>query len=410
MRVLSPLRILAPVAAALLLLTTPTALAVRVKPPPPAALEEEPSPIVQACQATLSQRLPYLLAATIVASTTDFLVQKCFNESHYLELKHEKGQYKETLLYAVAESIDVGAKAYAVTIAADIVTSIFPVLKNALPFQANLFQAAPQIGFLIWSIKSVSSIKHLVLNKLVMGRRLGKLAFFDRITDLGLGIAAGYNVLQILEYQLGVSLNSFFAASGVSAIVFSLASKGMIEQMVGGLLLQAWDAIEVGEKVRLGDGTEGTIVRIGLVETEVMGGDHVPIRVPNSQIIGKRVHMFSKVSKSKVKQTLRFKYSDLSKLPNLLKDIKQEIIVACQEKMLGEPDVLLANYEADHLQVSVSCSFDFKPDSPEYDATKQRALFAIAKAVKKNDVEFALPAIQYETKNNNGSQQILQGA
>lgn len=398
----SPLRLFVPVAA--LLLTAPTALAVKVKPPPP---EDEPSPIVMACQATLSQRLPYLLGAAIVASTTDFLVQKWCNESQYLELKHEKGQYKETLLYAAAESLDVGAKAYAITITADIVTSIFPALKNAMPFQANLFQAAPHIGFVIWSIKSISSIKHLILNKLVYGQRLGKLAFFDRLTDIGLGVTAGYNVLQLLEYQMGVSLNGFFAASGVSAIVFSLASKGMIEQMVGGLLLQAWDAIEVGEKVRLGDGTEGTIVRIGLVETEVMGGDHVPVRVPNSQIIGKRVHMFSKVSKSKVKQTLRFKYSDLNKLPKLLKDIKEEMLVACKEKMLGEPDVLLANYEADHLQVSVSCSFDFKPDSPEYDATKQRALFAIADAVKKNNVEFALPAIQYETKSS--SQQILQG-
>ena len=301
----------------------------------------------------------------------------------------------------------MGAKAYGITVAADILTSIFPALANLLPFQANLFEAAPHVGFLIWGVKSLSSIKHLFLSKLVFGRRLGKLAFFDRLTDLCLGLAAGYNVLHILEYKMGVSINGFFAASGVSAIVFSLASKGMVEQMVGGLLLQAWDAIEVGETVRLADGTEGTIVRIGLLETEVVGGDHVPIRVPNSQIVGKRVHMFSKVSKSKVKQTLRFKYSDLHKLPQILKDIQQEILSACPEKMLGEPQVLLTNYEADHIQVGVSCSFDFKPDSSEYAETKQRALFAIADAIRKNGVDFALPAIQYETRI--GSRPILEG-
>ena len=49
---------------------------------------------------SLPQKLPYLLGAVVAASTTDYVVQKLFNETHRLELKHEKGQYKETLLYA----------------------------------------------------------------------------------------------------------------------------------------------------------------------------------------------------------------------------------------------------------------------------------------------------------------------
>ena len=284
------------------------------------------------------------------------------------------------------------------TVATDIVSSIFPAIKRLLPFQANLFEVAPEVAFVVWGTKSISNIKHFLLNKLVFGTRLGKVAFLDRLTDMGLILGAGYSVLNILQYSMGVSINGFFAASGVTAIIFSLASKGIVEQMVGGLLLQAWDAIEVGEKVRLGDGTEGEVVRIGLLETEVVGSDHVPIRVPNTQILGKRVHMFSRVTKSKIKQTLRFKYSDLQKVHKLLDDIQEEIHARCSEHMLGEAEVLLTNYEADHIQVSVSASFDFKPDSAEYAHTKQRALFAIADAMKRNEVDFALPAIQYETK------------
>jgi len=310
--------------------------------------------------------------------------------------------------YQVAvESIDVGAKAYGVTLVVDLIQTIFPVLKQAMPFEADLFQVAPQIGCLIWGVKSISSIKYMLLNKLSHGTRLGKLAFMDRLADFGLGVTAGYNVLHILKYKMGVNINSFFAASGVSAIVFSLASKGMVEQIVGGLMLNAWDAIEIGEKVKLGDGTEGTIVRIGLLETEVLGPDHVPVRVPNSQIVGKRVYMYSKVSKSKMKQTLRFKYADLNKLPKILKDIESSIKKASAEKMLGEPEVVLSAYEADHIQVSVSVSFDLKPDSDEFPLTKQQALFAIADAIAKNNVDFALPAIQYETKAH--QQAILQG-
>lgn len=55
---------------------------------------------------SLPQKLPYLLGAAILASTDTF-VHKLFNETDRLELKHEKGKYKRTLVYAGAYSITV---------------------------------------------------------------------------------------------------------------------------------------------------------------------------------------------------------------------------------------------------------------------------------------------------------------
>lgn len=48
---------------------------------------------------TLPQKLPYLVGATL-AGSTDTLVHKFFNESDCTDLKHEKGRYQRTLLYA----------------------------------------------------------------------------------------------------------------------------------------------------------------------------------------------------------------------------------------------------------------------------------------------------------------------
>ena len=364
--------------------------------------------IVTGSPKTLLEKVPYLAVAALLGVTMDPLVERFFNATR---LKHEKGDYKETLVFAGLESIDLGAKAYAVTLLVDFIQTLLPTqLKHFLPFpEADLFAAAPRIGMVIWAAKSISSIKSLLLHKAVHGTRLGKVAFVEQLLNLSIGVGTVYNVLHHLKINVGMGFGSLFAASGVSAIVFSLASKGIVEQMVGGLLLQAWDAIEVGEYVRLGDGTEGTIVYIGLLETEVLGSDHVPIRVPNSQIVGKRVSMLSKVTKSQVKQILRFKYSDMDKLPKLIKDIEQEIIAACSDgddnnddtnsKMNKPPQVVLAQYEADHIQVAVSCSFDIKPGSSEFAEMREKVLFAIANAVKKNRMEFAIPAIQYETAN-----------
>mmetsp|Transcript_11929 Transcript_11929/g.25822 ORF Transcript_11929/g.25822 Transcript_11929/m.25822 type:complete len:401 (-) Transcript_11929:26-1228(-) len=350
---------------------------------------------------SVAQKLPYL-GGSIALSCMDSVVKARFNETERHQLETERGQYKKTLLYSVSESIDVGAKAAAITLAADILQSIIPSLQHVLPFQANLFEAAASIGISIWSFKSISAIKHTILNKLTVGSRVGMLEFVDRLADIALGLTAGNSILHILQVDMGMGFKSLFAASGVSAIAFSLASKGIVEQMVGGLMLQAWDAIEVGEAVKLGDGTEGTVKWIGLVETEILGPDHVPIRVPNAQIFGKKIHMYSKVSKSKVNQMLRLSYGDLPKLSSVMNDIKEEIASKCSDNMIGEPQVLLSGYEADHIAVSVSASFDFKPSSKEYAETKQTMLFCIADAIAKNDVHFALPAIQYETKKTVG--------
>jgi small-conductance mechanosensitive channel len=388
----------------------PVAQASLGKPRPPADEPEASTAIAKAAEKTLLEKSPYLLGATLFSFIMDPIVEKLFNSTH---LKHEKGRYKQTLFYATAKSIDLGAKAYGATLSVDFVQTLIPKLKQRLPFTTtNLFQAAPHVGLLIWGSKALSCVKHLMLSKLVHGTRMGKVAFVDRILDLTIGISTAYNVLHVLGIELGMGLNSLFAASGVSAIIFSLASKGMVEQIVGGLLLNGWDAIEVGEYVRFQDGTEGTVVSIGLIETELMGSDHVPMRVPNSQIVGKRISMYSKVTQSQVKQTLRFKYQDLDKLPTILQDIEQEIKSVCDDDdddddndhKLTSASARLTTYEADHIQVSVICNFDMKPGTSEYAEIREKVLFAIADAVIKNNVEFALPAIQYETS---GSQPLV---
>jgi len=55
--------------------------------------------VVAAVPKTVPQKLPYLLGAAVMAST-DTLVHKFFNETHLVELKTEKGNYKRSLLYA----------------------------------------------------------------------------------------------------------------------------------------------------------------------------------------------------------------------------------------------------------------------------------------------------------------------
>jgi small-conductance mechanosensitive channel len=214
-------------------------------------------------------------------------------------------------------------------------------------------------------------------------------------------------VCDVLGIDINMRLQSVFAAGGVGALIFSLASKDLAEQIVGGFAISAWDAFDVGDDIRLGDGTEGTVKRIGLVETEIQGYDNIVIKIPNSQLFNQRVSNLSRIERSRVLQKLRFKYSDLSKLDAVLQDITDEIKKSCPKAITdgSKPlSALLAQYEPDHVEVVVNSHFNIPPGSAEYFTNRQEVLLAIARAVQKNGIEFALPSItSYQSDNDDSS-------
>lgn len=124
------------------------------------------------------------------------------------------------------------------------------------------------------------------------------------------------------------------------------------------------------------------------------GSDGIITRIPNGQIIHQRVQNLSRLDTSNIKQTLWFRYNDINKLPNVLESIKNEIILSCP-KLINDGsrkfNALWIDYQHDHLTVLVDASFNIEPTSNEYSINKQVMLQAIAKAVQKHNVEFAIP-------------------
>jgi small-conductance mechanosensitive channel len=347
--------------------------------------------------AMLGGRMAHIIIAGIVGYAADPLAEAVFNVTH---LENENEDVRTTLLYGAADSISIGARAFGVVLLVDLVQEFF-LLK--LPFSVDLVSAAPQIGMTLWATMTLSTVKRTIFKQCVSGIRLGRVALYDKLIDFILGVGTVANVLNILSIDVGMGLKSVFAASGVSAVVFTLASKGLVEQIMAGLIVEAWDAIEEGEEVRLGDGTEGTVRKIGLVETEIVGSDNIGIRIPNTQLTTQRVSNLSHVKRSQIKQLLRFKYSDLDKIPAALDDIKREIQNSCPKLIVdgSKPfQAVLVQYEPDHVQAVINCHFNIKPGSAEYVETKQNLLLSIARAVKNNDMEFAIPSISFQTNDN----------
>lgn len=74
-------------------------------------------------------------------------------------------------------------------------------------------------------------------------------------------------ILDASDFDLG----TLVAVGGLSSIAVGLALQGPATQLLQGALMMAANKFHCREKIRLGDGTEGKVVQIGLLETTIMG-------------------------------------------------------------------------------------------------------------------------------------------
>ena len=181
---------------------------------------------------------------------------------------------------------------------------------------------------------------------------------------------------------------------GFGAVVLTLATQNIAQEIVGGLAVKTQSAVGVGDEIRLQDGTAGIVHSIGWVHSHLRGYDDLIVRIPNSQFIHSRVTNISRARRSQVKQTIRFRYKDLNKVPDILRDIKEEMKKSCP-KLVHDGSAIyravITSYEPDHVQAVVNFHFDIPAETEASNRNRQEVLLTISRVMEKHGAEFALP-------------------
>lgn len=233
-------------------------------------------------------------------------------------------------------------------------------------------------------------------------------------------------------------LKPFLTTTGLGAVVLTLATQQLAKELVGGLHCRLQRTFKVGDEVLLGDGTTGIVHSIGWTCSSIQGYDDLLMNIPNTQLVNQRVINLTSAKRSEVKQVLRFKYSDLPKIPKLLEDIKDSVKTACPKvitdgsaifrgtcheigfcialnptclpvvhprpfthlhTMYSWQTAYITSYEPDHVQVVVDFHFEIPACSEEACQSKQACLLTISKTLANHRVELALPArVSYRTE------------
>ena len=249
--------------------------------------------------------------------------------------------------------------------------------------------------YTVWAAERISHVKKVAIRKYVseFPDTFGRMQIVNRLGNAALITIAGFIVLNILKLEMGVAMNSVFAFGSISTLALGIASQGIFAQVLNGLLLVSSDRIYQGDYVRFGGNKlEGTIVKLGWMETIIRGADEVVVSVPNTDLARQQVSNLSRVRQSQVKTTLRFKLKDADALPQLMVAMKLEIVEACPAVITDGSRpfrVVWSDYGPDFLQVDVDVHLRVRPIGDEYWINRQRILQAIRQAVKKHDLTFA---------------------
>jgi len=89
--------------------------------------------------------------------------------------------------------------------------------------------------------------------------------------DSVMAVCLVFFVQDIFQVTMGRGLSSVFAIGGVSGLIISLASKDLAQLLLSGLVINTGENFVIGDYVQLGDGTAGTVSKLGAFEMQIRG-------------------------------------------------------------------------------------------------------------------------------------------
>ncbi|CAI5476282.1 unnamed protein product [Closterium sp. Yama58-4] len=153
---------------------------------------------------------------------------------------------------------------------------LVPLLK--LPVTAAMVAKARLVAWVAAATWFATGWKDRVLKLVAAAHPEDKpvLANVSKLLTLLLRVAA----VGTLAEMMGVSLKSLIAVGGISGVAIGFASKEIVTNFFGGLILFLTQPFVLGDKIKAGSVT-GRVREIGFLQTKLEADDNSPIVVPN---------------------------------------------------------------------------------------------------------------------------------
>lgn len=298
-------------------------------------------------------------------------------------LERTKTPWDNVLVHAAQKPIGVFIWLMGLSVAAEISGS------EIEPGLSTLIQSVREVGvivILMWFVlRCISeSERNLIISTKVDATTASAISKLLRAS------VVITSVLVILQ-TLGYSVSGVLAFGGIGGIAVGFAAKDLLANFFGGLMVYLDRPFVIGDWVRSPDqNIEGVVEHIGWRQTRIRTFDKRPLYVPNSTFSVISVENPSRMTHRRINETIGVRYSDFSRLPTILAEIKDMVE---HHEDLDTEQIFMVNFN----QFGPS-SLDFfiytftkTVDWRTFHNVKQDVLFKAMQIIEKHGAEVAFP-------------------
>jgi MscS family membrane protein len=209
----------------------------------------------------------------------------------------------------------------------------------------------------------------------------------SKLIRLAVFITAGLVILQ----KLGFSISGILAMGGIGGIALGFASKDLVANFFGGLIIYLDRPFTIGDWIRSPDREiEGTVEKIGWRVTQIRSFQSRPIYVPNSVFSNIIVENPSRMENRRIYETIGLRYSDLESMNKIVDEVKA-MLFAHEEIDASKTMMVNFNEFADSSVDFFIYTFTKTTQWVKFHQVKQDVMLKIAGIIEANGTEIAFP-------------------
>ncbi len=208
-----------------------------------------------------------------------------------------------------------------------------------------------------------------------------------KLLRLSVFITAFLVVLQ----TLGFSIAGVLTFGGVGGIAIGFASKDLLSNFFGGLMIYLDRPFSVGDWIRSPDRSiEGSVEDIGWRITRIRKFDSRPLYVPNATFTNIALENPSRMQSRRIYETIGIRYDDADRMGRIVDEVT---VMLRNNANIDQHTTLMVNFNTfapSSLDFFIYC-FTRTTDWATYHAIKQEVLLGVLAVIEQQGAQCAFP-------------------
>lgn len=192
--------------------------------------------------------------------------------------------------------------------------------------------------------------------------------------------------------SLGFSVAGIIAFAGGSSLVIGFASKDLIANFFGALMIYLDTPFKVGEWIRIPEkGIEGHVAKVGLRCTIINTLEKRPLHVPNSVFTSAPIENASRMTHRKIYEIIGLRHEDIHLLTGITESI-YSYLKSSRDIDNRLPVLVNINSFSNNSVDILLCAYTKSIDMEAFHRVKHKVMLKVADIIEKHEAKFAQAA------------------